>query len=240
LTALVTAGCSSTATTKANWQVVANDPSASVPRWTASEVLRIGDADQGPAVFGDIGGLAVDSGGRVYLLDWQTQELRLFGADGRFLRTVARRGKGPGEMTGGAGISIDRRQNAWVWDVRLGRFTVFDSTGALVATVHRRAIGSEFPWVGRFDDDGYLYDVELRVDNDVQRLITFRLSPASSTWRKLSPLVGYLDLTATGVRSPWEVSWLSESLRMVPGGSGISGRPDSGRWRRRATRSWRP
>ena len=67
--------------------------------WTFEEELRIGALD-GPEqyVFGDVGGIAVDSRGRVFVLDSHAQQVQVYSAEGIFEGTVGGRGAGPGEL----------------------------------------------------------------------------------------------------------------------------------------------
>jgi hypothetical protein len=41
----------------------------------------------------------VDAQGWVYVLDWGDMHIKVYGQDGKFLRTIGRRGQGPGEFT---------------------------------------------------------------------------------------------------------------------------------------------
>jgi hypothetical protein len=62
--------------------------------------LRIGGMEGGDDyLFGQLNALAVDSAGRIYALDGQVPALRVYGADGRYVRTIGRAGEGPGEYT---------------------------------------------------------------------------------------------------------------------------------------------
>lgn len=69
--------------------------------WGLEEEVRIGTVagameHQFTAILR--GGVAVDSQGRIFVLDVAVQEIRLFSPEGRFLRTLATRGNGPGEL----------------------------------------------------------------------------------------------------------------------------------------------
>ena len=70
--------------------------------------LSIGEALDGPEehLFGSIASLAVDDDGNIYVLDRQAQELRVFDAKGEYLETLARRGRGPGELEGAGKIAL--------------------------------------------------------------------------------------------------------------------------------------
>ena len=67
--------------------------------WRLVEESRLGRVDgSGPDIFSDIRDIAVDGGRRVYVLDVGWKEVRVFSRDGRYLRSMAREGDGPGEM----------------------------------------------------------------------------------------------------------------------------------------------
>jgi sugar lactone lactonase YvrE len=56
----------------------------SASNWRVSEDLRIGTLEgTGPDLFGQIDALEVDRDGRIWVLEVQAQELRVFGRDGR-------------------------------------------------------------------------------------------------------------------------------------------------------------
>ena len=61
--------------------------------------VAIGEVD-GPEeyLFGAVASIAVDDDHNVYVLDWQTQEIRQYDALGDYVRRLARRGEGPGEL----------------------------------------------------------------------------------------------------------------------------------------------
>lgn len=74
-------------------------------QWRVQEapILSIGSALGGDpaAQFSSIGGLAKLDDGRIVVLDEGSAELRFFDSTGAHLRTVGRRGEGPGEFSGG-------------------------------------------------------------------------------------------------------------------------------------------
>jgi hypothetical protein len=72
--------------------------------WTAWEELRIGVAEGDPRYqFGQVIGVDVDGDGRIYIIDQQAREVRVFGPDGRYVRTIGKAGSGPGELSPQAG-----------------------------------------------------------------------------------------------------------------------------------------
>ena len=126
--------------------------------WTAEEELRLGTVTgEGPEQFSEIAALEADAEGRIYVLDYQSQSIRVFDADGVYSHTIGRQGEGPGEMMQGSGLNWGPEGNLWVWDAR-GRFSIFTPEGEFVDSRLRRVAGVIFPWRGEFDTDGSLID----------------------------------------------------------------------------------
>lgn len=137
------------------------------------EESRLGRAEgSGPDVFGDIHDLAVDSSGRIYVLDPGWRDVRLFDRDGEFIRRLAPEGEGPGERR-------HRRQfpARLTWDETRGRLwiddsaflSVLDSLGGEYARDTRSfALGTPDPVsvVVAVDKQGRLYEQQFKVAND--------------------------------------------------------------------------
>lgn len=141
---------------------VANPPGPmwdSSSAWRLVEDLRIGAADGGgPDMFSDVHDIAIDAGGRIYVLQRQMQTVQVFDAAGRFVRTIGRSGSGPGEFEGANGLAFDPAGRLWVADPGNARFVAFDTAGVVLAS-HRRDIGSYgFRWNGTFMRDGRLVE----------------------------------------------------------------------------------
>lgn len=136
-------------------QVVVQNPATglwdSVSAWRVVEDLRIGsaDGDEG-AAFSRIGALAVDDAGHIYVLDRQAQDVRVFDADGRHLRTLGGKGGGPGEFRQASGLAIDSAGRLWVVDPTSRRYTVFAPDGNLAGEYRREANATGFDWHGGF------------------------------------------------------------------------------------------
>ncbi len=72
------------------------------PAWTVDQrpFLEIGGVrGEGPYLFSRISSVVRLSDGSIVVADRDTPELRVFGSTGRFLRSIGRRGRGPGEFT---------------------------------------------------------------------------------------------------------------------------------------------
>jgi sugar lactone lactonase YvrE len=127
--------------------------------WQVREVWRIGALDSdGPDQFGRIGALEADASGRVYVLDLQAHEVRVFDAGGRHLRSFGREGGGPGELKQPSGLSLAPNGNLWVANPGNTRYEVFDTTGAFVTSRRQLTQMMSFPWGGLVDRSGRVYD----------------------------------------------------------------------------------
>jgi hypothetical protein len=128
--------------------------------WKLIEELRIGSAEaEGPELFGDVAALEVDRAGRIYVLEPQAKEIRVFDARGGHVRTFGRKGGGPGEFEQPAGLMWDPDGRLWVVDQQNARFSVFDTAGTFFTSHHRCGGYSLYPWPGGIDARGRLYDI---------------------------------------------------------------------------------
>jgi hypothetical protein len=97
------------------------------------EEVRIGSLDDPDSGFSAIGGVDVDRDGNIYAYEAQAAQIRVYDPRGRRLRTIARRGEGPGEFQDGPlfGVVGD---TIWAYDMRLRRVTLFDRRGTVLLT----------------------------------------------------------------------------------------------------------
>ena len=124
--------------------------------WRVVEDLRIGSAlSEGPELFGAIYSFDVDAWGRIFVLDDQAQEIRIFDSDAAFVRTVGGRGEGPGEFTEAVSVDLSRTGEIWVMGMGEGRLSIFDTTGTYLRQ-ERTHDGnwSVKPYPGGFDPMG--------------------------------------------------------------------------------------
>lgn len=160
-------GWAGTIDTLATGQVVVHNPATPMwseeAAWRLTPDLRIGTMEgDGPDLFGQITSLAVDGAGRIYVLDGQAQEVRVFGPDGAHIRTFGRKGAGPGELARALRIEFGPDGNLWVADPENNRVSVFDTTGRYVKGPSMAGGFVIMPWPGRFDRHGsYYYPVPL-------------------------------------------------------------------------------
>ncbi|MXW18736.1 MAG: 6-bladed beta-propeller [Gemmatimonadetes bacterium] len=178
---LLLAACGSGADTAAIWSgTVDTVPSGEIvvhntddplwmpeQTWRVVEDLRIGNAmSEGPDLFGSILSFDVDAWGRIFVLDNQAQEVRIFDSDGSFVRAVGRKGEGPGEFIQAGSVDLSRNGEIWVMGMSQGRVAIFDTAGTFLRQEPTHAGGMVIkPYPGGFDPTGR-YNVELRAGRD--------------------------------------------------------------------------
>ena len=93
---------------KVDGRLVVNNPSEAIdPPMTIAleEQFRLGGWDGGEdEFFGVISAIIEDEARNLYVLDAQLNEVKVYDAKGKFLRTIGREGEGPGEFRGAGGL----------------------------------------------------------------------------------------------------------------------------------------
>ena len=104
--------------------------------------------------FGDIRGIQASSDGNVYVLDFQAAEVRVFDSTGRHLRTIVRRGEGPGEVGDANGIFLSGDTLLWIPDHRQGTIIGVDPYGEEIRRFNKPVMSYGYIWNGVFDNLG--------------------------------------------------------------------------------------
>jgi hypothetical protein len=125
-------------------------------QWTVDPkpLLRLGGAEgQGPTEFAQILGIARMNDGRLIVADGGSSELRVFSPKGEFVRSVGRRGSGPGEFDNGI-LLMYRSADSIVVHDRAVRLQVFTGDGTFLRSYPRpvfpgRSVSS---WLGMLSD----------------------------------------------------------------------------------------
>ena len=91
--------------------------------------------------------------GRVAISNANSNELRFYGPDGRFIRAVGGSGEGPGEFGLIASISVTRDGRLVVADATQPRLNIFQSNGEFVRTVRVEPINGRMPRLRGLVDD---------------------------------------------------------------------------------------
>jgi hypothetical protein len=91
----------------------------------SNTIVSIGRED-GPEelMFGEIASAAGNSRGQVIVVDKRTEDVRLFDAQGKFLKRLGRKGQGPGEFRAPHSLLVTANDEIWIADMQR-RLTVF-------------------------------------------------------------------------------------------------------------------
>jgi hypothetical protein len=136
---------------------MAQSAAAQVPTWHVTEDLRIG-SDSGPASFSSIRAFGATKPGAIFILDFKSQELRMFDAKGNFVRLAARKGGGPGELSNGNGLFVAADDRIWVNDPNSARFSVYSGDGKFERQIIVPTWGYGYTWTGIVDPKGRIVE----------------------------------------------------------------------------------
>ena len=85
-------------------------------------------------VFGDIAEVAIGSDGSIYVFDRQVPALRQYDVRGKYVRTLGRKGQGPGEYLKGGGLAVHPDGRVMLWDTGTWRINVYSPAGGSIAS----------------------------------------------------------------------------------------------------------
>ena len=83
-----------------------------------------------------------DSAGNLYILDTDNQRIQKLDSEGKFIKTIGRKGQGPGEFQSAHSMDIDNENNLFVFDMRSRRIEVLSSDGKPLKTIKFRALSA--------------------------------------------------------------------------------------------------
>lgn len=128
------------------------------PGWSVEEIFTLGSVGDlgasGPEEFGRISSVVADGEENVYVADGQAREIRVFGPDGSFQRTLGREGRGPREIG-------DLYSLAWlgdtlaVLDPRNARVGLF-ADGAWAGSWRWQPLTGDVRWMRAGDGEAYV------------------------------------------------------------------------------------
>ena len=114
--------------------------------------------------FGAIRGVQAAHDGSIYVLDRQAAEVRVFDSGGRYLRTIVRRGEGPGEIMDANGILLSGDTLLWIHDIRRWTIIGVDPAGEEIRRFIKPVMSHTPTWTGAFDNRGRYWNDILHSD----------------------------------------------------------------------------
>jgi hypothetical protein len=115
-------------------------PSPDTPaKLVLKEDLTIGEKEgEEEYMFVRIVGLDVDDGGSIYVLDQRDCNIKVFNNTGKLIRTIGKKGQGPGEMQAPRDIQITPQNEIMVNDSRSRRLLFFSLDGKFLRKVSQK------------------------------------------------------------------------------------------------------
>ena len=130
---------------------------------TLSIALSIGAVESdGHDAFGRITGIVADASGRIFVLDGQNDEVRVFDQSGAFQFRFGRSGSGPGEMSDPCCMAWGPEGDLWIRDGGNGRYSVFgvrDHGADLLRTIRMLHADVGRPYPINFRGDSEFADI---------------------------------------------------------------------------------
>lgn len=109
-------------------------PKEGVTRYSLQEELSIGGESRGTeSLLNRPIYLKLDSQGNIYVMDWGDVEIKVFSPDGRLLRTIGKKGQGPGEFDVPASFVITVDDQIFLLSGRQYQISVLDLAGAYLS-----------------------------------------------------------------------------------------------------------
>ena len=144
------------------------------PEITEAHVdLRFGsrEGDDVDFIFGEIRGIQASSDGTIYVVDNQALEVRVFSPDGDHLRTIVRRGEGPGEILRTNGIILSGDTLLWINETMRWQVIGVDPFGEELRRFSDPVLSRGYIWDGTFDRLGRFWKetAHTEPDTDLRR-----------------------------------------------------------------------
>ncbi len=137
------------------------DPICSQAVFQLEEELVIGQAGgKEEYTFSRVAGMDVDAAGNIYILDGASAHLRVFDKDGGYIRTIGRKGQGPGEFQMPVFVQATAQNEIVIYDYSSQRLTFFSPDGGYLRQVY--AARTRYPVLPvRLDSRGNLIGMEV-------------------------------------------------------------------------------
>lgn len=176
---------------------LAPPPGAEAQEWTLERELTIGEALGAESALTPVAGVALDGRDRVYVGQPMDRLIRVFSSDGRFLREIGARGRGPGEVQSLSSFDL-LGDSLWISDLGQDRISWFSLGGELLDTrPWRLRLGNGATRRGVPEQilrDGYAVAAptltfgRTRTPEELSALPVYLVAPDRTVIRKLSSL----------------------------------------------------
>lgn len=151
------------------------------------EDFRIGDSEVDEEMIALVTFFVVDDNGSIYALDLKSNNIKVFDKNGKFVRTIAKQGQGPGEINLPSGLLITPENELLVEDAGNRRLAYFTREGEFLRNVSvadktsltNLVMDNEGNYLGRqfIVEEGDLSFEVRKFDKDLNNLFTIERIP---------------------------------------------------------------
>jgi hypothetical protein len=154
------------------------EPLYKTPILELAEDLSIGGPDaQGEAAFEQVRQAIVDDADVIYVLDQQASNVKVFDASGKYLRTIGRKGQGPGELEFPTTLSLIRNKGELAVHLQTRGVVFFKTDGTFL---RQQSLKGLISGRGRVDSRGNVYVLEIVMGDAGMSYATKKLAPDGS------------------------------------------------------------
>jgi len=160
------------------------EPFYKTPVLELKEDLSLGGPDaQGEYAFDRARSFVVDDAGSIYVLELLAAHIKVFDAAGRYIRTIGRKGQGPGELEYPMTLSLNRAKDELAVQQQSRGIVFFKTDGTFLRNLSLKGmLGGR----GRVDSRGQIYVLEIVMDGSGSRYATKKLAPDGSVLATIS------------------------------------------------------
>jgi hypothetical protein len=142
------------------------------------EDLSLGGPEaEGEHVFGRVLTCVVDDEGSIFVLDQKDSHIKVFSATGQYLRTIGRKGQGPGELYMPMTLSLNRTTGELAVLQLSRRMSYFKTDGAFL---RQQPLADTMALRGQVDSRGNIYVIDLVHGDRDSSYVVKKLSPDAS------------------------------------------------------------
>jgi hypothetical protein len=135
---------------------------------TVAEIdLRLGQVEGDTnLMFGEVRGIEAGRDGTIYVLDYQAAEIRAFDDEGRFVRKVVSRGRGPGEISEANGMVLVGDTVLWIQDHAQWMMIGVSTAGEELRRFPMHVLSYGYIWAGTVDNKGRVWKQQTHIDGE--------------------------------------------------------------------------
>jgi len=160
------------------------EPLSKTPVIEFKEDLSLGGPDaQGDQAFDMVRSFVVDDAGTIYVLEQRAAHVKVFDASGKYLRTISRKGQGPGELEYPMTLSLNRATGELAVQQQTRGIVFFKTDGTFLRQLSLKGI---LAGRARLDSRGQIYVIDIIMDAENSRYATKKLAPDGSVLATIS------------------------------------------------------